>query len=45
MVYIKELLFFVHKDENEQIGLKQYLDILNVQGERYVDYLLSNLNR
>ncbi|KAM3135115.1 hypothetical protein pb186bvf_012761 [Paramecium bursaria] len=44
VTYIKELLFFVHKDENDNIGTKQYLEILQVQGERYLDYLLSRLN-
>lgn len=44
MVYIKELLFFVHKDEEEMVSTKQYIDVLRVPGERYVDFLLQHLN-
>ncbi|CAD8194779.1 unnamed protein product [Paramecium octaurelia] len=43
VIYIKELLFFVHKDENDMIATKQYIDILNVEGDRFEDYLLQNM--
>ncbi|CAD8097093.1 unnamed protein product [Paramecium primaurelia] len=43
VIYIKELLFFVHKDENDMLATKQYIDILNVEGDRFVDYLLQNI--
>ncbi|CAD8083642.1 unnamed protein product [Paramecium primaurelia] len=43
IIYIKELLFFIHKDENDQLATKQYLDILNIKGDRYIDFLLQNL--
>ncbi|CAD8202735.1 unnamed protein product [Paramecium octaurelia] len=43
IIYIKELLFFIHKDENNQIAIKQYLDILNIKGDRYFDFLFQNL--
>ncbi|CAD8115667.1 unnamed protein product [Paramecium sonneborni] len=43
IIYIKELLFFVHKDENDQLATKYYLDILNVKGDRFIDFLFQNL--
>ncbi|CAD8205275.1 unnamed protein product [Paramecium octaurelia] len=43
IIYIKELLFFVHKDENDQLATKYFLDILNVKGDRFIDFLFQNL--
>ncbi|CAK83793.1 unnamed protein product (macronuclear) [Paramecium tetraurelia] len=45
VIYIKELLYFVHKDENDMLATKQYIEILNVDGDRFIDYLLQNIQQ